>query len=83
MMTPLNDHVLISVHDVDPSIKGGVYVSTQDDGLLIKGDVLAFAPGIDTLKEGDVVLVGKYTGVAVPGDPSKKLVPFNGILAKE
>lgn len=82
-MTPLNKHVAARELDADHEVVEGVYVGTPEDGLVKKLVVEGFDEAISTLEKGDIIIVGKYSGVTVPGDLTLKLVPYSAILAKE
>ena len=63
---PLHDRVLIKVLDSDEKTAGGIIIPDTAKEKPQRGKIVAVGPGTKenpvTLKSGDIVLYGKYSG---------------------
>lgn len=84
---PLADRVLIQPTAAEEVTASGIIIPDSAKEKPLKGTVLAVGPGTKDetmeLKEGDVVLYGKYAGTEVDIDGEKVLIMRqNDVLAK-
>ena len=65
-MRPINDRVVIKPAPAEEKTKGGIIIPDTAKEKPQRGEVVAVGPGKDgnamTVKNGDVVLYGKYAG---------------------
>lgn len=65
-MKPINDRVLVKPAPAEEKTKGGIIIPDTAKEKPQRGEVVAVGPGKDgnemTVREGDVVLYGKYAG---------------------
>ncbi len=65
-MKPINDRVVVKPSPADEKSRGGIIIPDTAKEKPQKGEVIAVGPGKDgnlmTVKEGDIVLYGKYAG---------------------
>ena len=65
-MKPINDRVVIKPAPAEEKTKGGIIIPDTAKEKPQRGEVVAVGPGKDgnamTVKNGDVVLYGKYAG---------------------
>lgn len=65
-MKPINDRVVVKPADAEEKTAGGILLPDTAKERPQKGTVVAVGPGKDgnkmTVKKGDVVLYGKYSG---------------------
>ena len=85
-LIPLHDNVVIEPNPEETVTKGGIFIPDNATEKVTRGKVLAVGPGRRTLegnldklvpttvKVGDEVLYGKYTGNEVTVDGKKLLV---------
>ncbi len=66
MMKPINDRVVVKPAPADEKTKGGIIIPDTAKEKPQRGEIVAVGPGKDgnlmTVKAGDVVLYGKYSG---------------------
>jgi chaperonin GroES len=87
---PLGDRVIVEVDDSPDTTKGGIIIPENAKEPLTRGVVIAAGPGkvIDgkmrevTVKVGDRVLFGKYSGSDVDNEDRKpyKIMPEDDLL---
>jgi chaperonin GroES len=82
-VTPLADRVLIRVLDAQEKTAGGLFIPDNAKEKPQKGEVVAVGPGkiaesgekiAMTVKVGDKVLYGKYSGTEVTVDAEEFLI---------
>ena len=83
---PLHDRVLIKVLDSEEKTAGGIIIPDTAKEKPQKGNIVAVGPGTKdnpvTVKVGDVVLYGKYSGTELNHDGKDYLImKENDILA--
>ena len=65
-MKPINDRVVIKPAPAEETTKGGIIIPDTAKEKPQRGEVVAVGPGKDgndmTVKSGDIVLYGKYSG---------------------
>jgi len=65
-MKPINDRVVIRPADAEETTKGGIIIPDTAKEKPQKGEIIAVGPGKEgnamTVKVGDSVLYGKYSG---------------------
>ena len=65
-MKPINDRVVVKPAQAEEKTRGGIIIPDTAKEKPQKGEVVAVGPGKDgnlmTVKEGDIVLYGKYSG---------------------
>lgn len=65
-MKPINDRVVVKPAAADEKTTGGIFLPESAKEKPQKGEVIAVGPGKDgvkmTVKKGDTVLYGKYSG---------------------
>ena len=65
-MKPINDRVVIKPSPTEEMTKGGIIIPDTAKEKPQRGEVVAVGPGKDgnklTVKKGDTVLYGKYSG---------------------
>lgn len=65
-MRPINDRVVVKPAPADEKTAGGIIIPDTAKEKPQRGEVIAVGPGKDgnlmTVKEGDIVLYGKYAG---------------------
>jgi chaperonin GroES len=65
-MKPINDRVVVKPHPAEEKTKGGIIIPDTAKEKPQRGEVVAVGPGKEdkalTVKVGDVVLYGKYSG---------------------
>lgn len=65
-MKPINDRVVVKPAPAEEKTKGGIIIPDTAKEKPQKGEVIAVGPGKDgnlmTVREGDIVLYGKYAG---------------------
>ena len=75
---PLHDRVLIKVLDSDEKTKGGIIIPDTAKEKPQEGEVVAVGPGKKdysmTLKSGDKVLYGKYSGTEISHEGKELLI---------
>ena len=78
MIKPLADRVLIEPQEAQAKTSGGIYIPDTAKEKPQQGKVIAAGPGKKDepmeVKEGDVVLYGKYAGTEVTVDDKKYLI---------
>lgn len=78
MIKPLADRVLIEPKEAETKTASGIYIPDTAKEKPQQGTVLAVGPGKKDepmeVKEGDVVLYGKYAGTEVTVDDKKYLI---------
>jgi len=75
---PLADRVLIQPSEAEVKTTGGIIIPDTAKEKPQKGTVIAVGPGKKdepiTVKEGDVVLYGKYSGTEITVDGNNYLI---------
>ena len=65
-MKPINDRVIVKPAAAEETTKGGIIIPDTAKEKPQRGEVIAVGPGKDgismTVKQGDIVLYGKYAG---------------------
>ncbi len=65
-MKPINDRVVVKPAPAEEKTKGGIIIPDTAKEKPQRGEVVAVGPGKDskalTVKKGDIVLYGKYSG---------------------
>lgn len=78
MIRPLADRVLVEPKEAETKTASGLYIPDTAKEKPQQGTVLATGPGKKDepmeVKEGDVVLYGKYAGTEVVVDDKKYLI---------
>ena len=83
---PLHDRVMVKREDEEDVTKGGIIIPDTAKEKPQKGNIVAVGPGTKdnpvTVKVGDVVLYGKYSGTELNHDGKDYLImKENDILA--
>jgi chaperonin GroES len=80
---PLSDRVIVKPAEAEEKTKGGIILPDTAKEKPIEGTIVAVGPGKDTengkktemtVKVGDVVLYGKYSGTEVTVDGQEYLI---------
>ncbi|MGB0839247.1 MAG: co-chaperone GroES [Chitinophagales bacterium] len=75
---PLADRVLVKPAEAEQTTKGGIIIPDTAKEKPQKGEVVAVGPGKKdepvTVKVGDVVLYGKYSGTEISVDGTDYLI---------
>jgi chaperonin GroES len=78
MLKPLADRVLIEAAPAEEKTASGIIIPDTAKEKPLKGKVIAVGPGKKdepmTLKEGDTVLYGQYSGTEIKLDGSAYLI---------
>ena len=83
MIKPLNDHIVVKRYEQDTISRGGIIIPDTAKEKPAKGYVVAVGAGkrakdgsriAPEVKEGDVVLFGKYSGTEVKKDGADLMV---------
>ncbi|MCQ2170708.1 MAG: co-chaperone GroES [Bacteroidales bacterium] len=78
MIKPLADRVLVEPQEAQTKTAAGLYIPDTAKEKPQQGKVLATGPGKKDepmeVKEGDIVLYGKYSGTEVTVDEKKYLI---------
>ena len=78
MLKPLADRVLIEAAPAEEKTASGIIIPDTAKEKPLKGKVIAVCPGKKdepmTLKEGDTVLYGQYSGTEIKLDGSTYLI---------
>jgi len=65
-MKPINDRVVVKPAQAEETTKGGIIIPDTAKEKPQRGEIIAVGPGKDgnkmTVKKGDTVLYGKYSG---------------------
>lgn len=71
-LTPLADNVLLKSFEAEEKTASGIILSTATKEKSVVSEVVAAGPGTDdvkmTVKKGDKVITGKYSGTEVKVD---------------
>lgn len=77
-LKPLADRVLVEPANAEEKTAGGIYIPDTAKEKPQKGKVVAVGPGKKdeptTVKEGDAVLYGKYSGTEITVDGKEYLI---------
>lgn len=77
-MKPINDRVVVKPADADEKTAGGIILPDTAKEKPQRGEVIAVGPGKEgnalTVKEGDVVLYGKYAGQEISHEGQDYLI---------
>ncbi len=87
-LKPLADRVIIATLPAEEVTVGGIIIPDSAKEKPLKGTVVAAGPGTNDekmeLKEGDIVLFGKYAGTEIEYNGEKYLIMRqNDVLAVE
>ncbi len=78
MIRPLSDRVLVEPQEAQTKTASGIYIPDSAQEKPQQGKVIAAGPGKQDepmeVKEGDVVLYGKYAGTEVTFEDKKYLI---------
>ena len=78
MIRPLSDRVLVEPQEAQTITASGIYIPDSAQEKPQQGKVIAVGPGKKDepmeVKEGDVVLYGKYAGTEVTFEDKKYLI---------
>ena len=78
MIRPLSDRVLVEPQEAQTKTASGIYIPDSAQEKPQQGKVIAAGPGKKDepmeVKEGDVVLYGKYAGTEVSFEDKKYLI---------
>lgn len=78
MIRPLSDRVLVEPQEAQTKTASGIYIPDSAQEKPQQGKVIAVGPGKKDepmeVKEGDVVLYGKYAGTEVTFEDKKYLI---------
>ena len=78
MIRPLSDSVLVEPQEAQTKTASGIYIPDSAQEKPQQGKVIAVGPGKKDepmeVKEGDVVLYGKYAGTEVTFEDKKYLI---------
>lgn len=78
MIRPLSDRVLVEPQEAQTKTASGIYIPDSAQEKPQQGKVIAAGPGKKDepmeVKEGDVVLYGKYAGTEVTFEDKKYLI---------
>ena len=85
-LTPLADNVLLKSHEAEEKTASGIILSTATKEKSVISEVVSVGPGTKdvtmTVKAGEKVVVGKFTGTDVTIDKEDyKFVKQDDILA--
>ena len=85
-LTPLADNVLLKSHEAEEKTASGIILSTATKEKSVISEVVSVGPGTKdvtmTVKAGEKVVVGKFTGTDVTMDKEDyKFVKQDDILA--
>lgn len=89
-LKPLSDHVILKAVEAEETTKGGIILAASAQEKPEMAEVVAVGPGgivdgnevVMTVKAGDKVITGKYTGTTVKVDGEEyTIVRQNDILA--
>ena len=77
-MKPINDRVVVKPEPAEEKTKGGIIIPDTAKEKPQRGKVIAVGPGKEgkalTVKAGDVVLYGKYSGQELSHEGSDYLI---------
>ncbi len=77
-MKPINDRVVVKPEPAEEKTKGGIIIPDTAKEKPQRGKVIAVGPGKEgkalTVKAGDVVLYGKYSGQELQHEGSDYLI---------
>jgi len=77
-MKPINDRVVVKPAPAEEKTKGGIIIPDTAKEKPQRGKVVAVGPGKDdvkmTVKKGDVVLYGKYSGTELSHEGKDYLI---------
>lgn len=77
-MKPINDRVVVKPADADEKTAGGIILPDTAKEKPQRGEVIAVGPGKEgnalTVKEGDIVLYGKYAGQEISHEGQDYLI---------
>ncbi len=77
-MKPINDRVVVRPADAEEKTKGGIIIPDTAKEKPQKGEIIAVGPGKEgnamTVKVGDTVLYGKYSGQELQFDGDNYLI---------
>jgi len=77
-MKPINDRVVVKPAPAEEKTKGGIIIPDTAKEKPQRGKVIAVGPGKDdvkmTVKKGDVVLYGKYSGTELSHEGNDYLI---------
>lgn len=77
-MKPINDRVVVKPADAEEKTAGGILLPDTAKEKPQKGTVIAVGPGKEdhkmTVKKGDVVLYGKYSGQEISFEGADYLI---------
>lgn len=77
-MKPINDRVVVKPAPADEKTSGGIIIPDTAKEKPQRGEVVAVGPGKEgkgmTVKKGDVVLYGKYSGQEINFEGSDYLI---------
>ena len=82
MIKPLSDRVVVKAEEADEKTSSGLYIPDSAKEKPQRGTVVSVGPGrvengtkVDmTVKEGDTVLYGKYSGTEITLDGDEYLI---------
>ena len=78
MIRPLSDRVLVEPQEAQTKTASGIYIPDSAKEKPQQGKVIAVGPGKKDepmeVKEGDVILYGKYAGTEVSFEDKKYLI---------
>ncbi|MGM9788123.1 MAG: co-chaperone GroES [Candidatus Cryptobacteroides sp.] len=78
MIRPLSDRVLVEPQEAQTKTASGIYIPDSAQEKPQQGKVIAAGPGKKDepmeVKEGDIVLYGKYAGTEVTFEDKKYLI---------
>lgn len=78
MIRPLSDRVLVEPQEAQTKTTSGIYIPDSAQEKPQQGKVIAAGPGKKDepieVKEGDIVLYGKYAGTEVTFEDKKYLI---------
>lgn len=78
MMKPINDRVVVKPAPADEKTKGGIIIPDTAKEKPQRGEIVAVGPGKDgeemTVKNGDIVLYGKYAGQEISWEGEDYLI---------
>lgn len=78
MMKPINDRVVVKPAPADEKTKGGIIIPDTAKEKPQRGEIVAVGPGKDgeemTVKNGDIVLYGKYAGQEISWEGQDYLI---------
>lgn len=86
MLRPIGDRILVEVAEVKKQTEGGIFIPEQSQQKPTEGKVISVGEGYHNsegkwiaplVKEGDVILFGKYAGTEVTYDSKSYLIMRN------